>query len=144
MDLSDDEAKRAFSLFINERKRQLNLSNEKLAADLGCNLKTVQRYMALHKQEPGETAVRSIPDKTYIDFLTALKSSHEEFEAFRAQQLTQNKQDQSAQAPSQSHGTGAMHIGSIQISGQARIDRSPIGAQTVNYNFGPEDSSKKT
>lgn len=144
MDLSDDDTKRAFSLFINERKRQLNLSNEKLAADLGVNLKTVQRYMALHRHEDGESAVvRSIPDKTYIDFLTALKTSHEEFEAFKAQVLTQNKQDQSAQAPSQSHGAGAMHIGSIQISGQAQIDRSPIGAQTVHYHFGPEESKKK-
>lgn len=133
MDLTDDQTKREFSLFINERKRQLNLTNESLAGKLGWSVRTVQRYMGMHNNDGELQGV--IPDKSYIDLLTALGADHGAFEAFRAAaQVKQHTQDATAHAPAQSNGAGSVQIGSIQISGNARVDNPVIGAQNVTIH----------
>jgi hypothetical protein len=135
IDMKDDETKRMFSQFINVKKLALGLTDEHLAHELQCDLKTVSRYMCIHlggdRWKPGR-----IPDAIYRDFLTVLKTNHTEFEEFfgrTVQQAQQAHQDPTTNAPAQSMGSGALHIASIKVDSGATLNQSPIGAQTVNY-----------
>jgi len=120
MDMRDEEEKRTFSRFLNERKLALGFTDEVIADKIGCDLRTVTRYMKLHRD--GEWMPKEIKDDIYRDFLSTLQASHEDFMSFRA-----------AQVQVQTHDEPIVANSTIHISG-GTFNKSPLFARNVTYH----------
>ncbi len=115
MDFEHEQVRECFADFLNEERQAQSRTIESFAGDAGVSVTQMRGY--LNPNSKG--APKKITSTFYNAMLTVLGRTHEDFKNFFQNWKTEKNQ------------TGGDNTNKIYKS---KLDRSPVGANVVNYS----------